>query len=57
MNSFPEKNSIIIMDNTRIHHDEALIKSVEEFSKKVIYLPSYSPDFNPIETAFSSLKV
>src|SRR3954447_372773 len=56
MNSFPEKNSIIIMDNARIHHDEALVESEEEFGEKVIYLPSYSPDFNPIKTAFSLLK-
>ena len=56
MNPFPGKNSVIIMDNARIHHDEALVESVEEVGGKVIYLPPYSPDFNPIETAFSSLK-
>src|SRR6266540_1328044 len=56
MNPFPGKNSVIIMDNAKIHHDEALVESVEEISEKVIYLPSYSPDFNPIEIAFSSLK-
>src|SRR5204863_5242326 len=57
MNPFPGKNSVIIMDNARIHHNEALVESVEEIGGKIIYLPSYSPDFNPIETAFSSLKV
>jgi len=56
MNPFPGKNSVIIMDNARIHHDEVLVESVEEVGGKVIYLPPYSPDFNPIETAFSSLK-
>ena len=44
------------MNNAKIHHDEVLIESIEEMDGKVIYLPPYSPDFNPIETAFSSLK-
>lgn len=56
MNPYPGKNSVIIMDNAKIHHDEVLVESVEEAGGKVIYLPPYSPDFNPIETAFSSLK-
>ena len=44
------------MDNAKIHHDETLVESIEEIGGKVIYLPPYSPDFNPIEIAFSSLK-
>jgi hypothetical protein len=56
MNPFPGKNSVIIMDNATIHHDEELVELIEEIGGKVIYLPPYSPDFNPIETAFSSLK-
>jgi hypothetical protein len=34
MNPYPGKNSVIIMDNARIHHDEDLIKSIEEFRCK-----------------------
>lgn len=56
MNPYPGKNSVIIMDNARIHHNEDLIKSIEEFGCRVLYLPPYSPDLNPIETAFSALK-
>ncbi|GET03069.1 homeodomain-like protein [Rhizophagus clarus] len=56
MNPFPGKNSVIIMDNAVIHHDEALVELIEETGGKVVYLPPYSPDFNPIETAFSTLK-
>ena len=52
MNAFSEKNSVIIMDNVRIHHDEALVESVEEIGEKVVYLPPYSPDFNPIDCFF-----
>lgn len=56
MNPYPGKNSVLIMDNARIHHDEDLVKSVEEFGCRILYLPPYSPDLNPIETAFSALK-
>ena len=56
MNEFPNKNSVIVMDNAKIHHDEKLVESIKQMGCKVLYLPPYSPDFNPIETAFSSLK-
>ena len=54
MNPFPGKNSVIIMDNAKIHHDEALVESVEEISGKVIYLPPYSPD---LKLLFHHLKL
>ena len=56
MAPYPEKNSVIIMDNARIHHDEELVRLVESLGRQVEFLPPYSPDFNPIETAFSSIK-
>ena len=36
--------------------DPSWWKSIEQMGCKVIYLPPYSPDFNPIETAFSGIK-
>ncbi|GES84484.1 hypothetical protein GLOIN_2v1435777 [Rhizophagus clarus] len=56
INLFPGKNSIIIINNARIHHDEALVGSVEGIGGKVIYLPLYSSDFSLTEIAFLSLK-
>src|SRR6266542_6789773 len=56
MNEYPNKNSVIVMDNAKIHHDEKLVESIEQMGCKIIYLPPYSPDFNPIETAFSGIK-
>jgi transposase len=56
MNAFPQKNSVLVMDNAQIHHDEYLFNLVESVGCKIIYLPPYSPDLNPIETAFSSIK-
>ena len=56
MNPFPSKNSILILDNAKIHHDQELLDYLDAFEVKVEFLPSYSPDFNPIETAFSTIK-
>jgi len=56
MNQYPEDNSVIVMDNVRIHHDEELVTLLEGLGCRVVFLPPYSPDFNPIETAFSSVK-
>ena len=56
MNSYPNKHSVLVLDNAQIHHDEYLVNLVESVGCKIIYLPPYSPDFNPIETAFSSIK-
>ncbi|GBB88612.1 hypothetical protein RclHR1_15190002 [Rhizophagus clarus] len=53
---YPNKNSVIVMDNAKIHHDEKLVESIEQMGCKVLYLPPYSPDYNPIETAFSGIK-
>lgn len=45
------------MDNCTIHHDEDIRAIIEdECGARLIYLPPYSPDFNPIEQAFSFIK-
>jgi hypothetical protein len=56
MNPYPEKNSVIVLDNAKIHHDENLVEILEELGCRVIFLPPYSPDFNPIEMAFGTIK-
>jgi len=56
MNQYPGDNSVIVMDNARIHHDKELVTLLEGLGCRVVFLPPYSPDFNPIETAFSSVK-
>jgi transposase len=33
-----------------------LVTAIEDIGCRVLYLPPYSPDLNPIETAFSALK-
>ncbi|CDO78009.1 hypothetical protein BN946_scf184664.g6 [Trametes cinnabarina] len=56
MNPFPQRNSVLVMDNASIHHAEGLRELVEARGMRLEYLPTYSPDLNPIEEAFSSIK-
>ena len=48
--------SIVVMDNCAIHHVDEVNQLLEEAGILLIYLPPYSPDFNPIEEAFSKVK-
>ncbi|KAJ3500783.1 hypothetical protein NLJ89_g9639 [Agrocybe chaxingu] len=56
MNPYPANKSILLMDNCRIHHNIELIDVVNAAGCLLIYLPPYSPDLNPIEESFSTLK-
>ena len=49
-------NSIVVMDNASIHHSEKVSDLVASVGALLIYLPPYSPDLNPIEEAFWSVK-
>ena len=50
------RGAIVIMENLPAHKGVAVKKAVETAHAKLIYLPKYSPDLNPIEQAFSKLK-
>jgi transposase len=56
MNPYPEPNSVLVMDNARIHHGGRIAELAAERGIRILYLPPYSPDLNPIEKAFSVLK-
>jgi transposase len=47
---------IVIMDNLPSHKVAGVREAIEAAGARVIYLPPYSPDLNPIEMAFSKLK-
>lgn len=47
---------IVVMDNLSSHKGPRVAELVESAQATVLYLPPYSPDFNPIENAFSKLK-
>jgi transposase len=48
---------VIVLDNLTAHKGERVRKLVETRGCRLLFLPSYSPDFNPIEEAFSKIKV
>ena len=47
---------VVIMDNVSSHKGPAVREMIEAAGARLLYLPRYSPDFNPIEKAFSKLK-
>jgi len=47
---------IVIMDNLSVHRSQWVRNLIEEKGCQLWLLPSYSPDFNPIEEAFSKVK-
>jgi transposase len=48
---------IVVMDNLAVHKGERVRKLIEaQEGRELLYLPPYSPDFNPIEEAFSKVK-
>jgi transposase len=50
------KGDVVVMDNLVCHKRVAGVKAIEKAGCTVRYLPPYSPDYNPIELAFSKLK-
>ena len=47
---------LVVMDNLSSHKVQGVRAAIEAVDASVVYLPPYSPDFNPIEPAFSKLK-
>ena len=50
------KGDIVIMDNLRSHHVKKVAEVLEKADVKLLYLPPYSPDLNPIEKMWSKIK-
>lgn len=50
------KGDIVIMDNLPAHKVTGVKQAIENAGANLLYLPPYSPDFNPIEMAFSKFK-
>lgn len=51
------KNSLVVLDNASFHKTERTKELVEKFSCRLLFLPPYSPDLNPIEKFLVFLKV
>ena len=47
---------VLVMDNLNVHKVEGVRTRVEAAGARLLYLPPYSPDLNPIEKAWAKLK-
>ena len=50
------EGQVVVMDNLSAHKGEGVRELIEQRGCEPLYLPSYSPDFNPIEEAFGKIK-
>jgi len=51
-----QEDDIVIMDNLSSHKVSGVREAIEGAGARLLYLPPYSPDLNPIENAFSKFK-
>jgi transposase len=49
-------NQVVIMDNASFHKSNKVKELIEEVGGRLMYLPPYSPDLNPIEHVWANLK-
>ncbi len=43
------KNTIILLDNVSFHHSKEVINYIKSKMWNLLFIPPYSPNFNPIE--------
>ena len=51
-----EPGDIVLADNLPAHKGRLIREAIEAAGASLVFLPAYSPDFNPIENAFAKLK-
>ena len=51
-----QPGQIVVMDNLAAHKVDGVRERIESVGAQLLYLPPYSPDFNPIEPAWSKVK-
>ena len=49
--------SIVVMDNCAIHYVQPVLYVLNDAGIIVMFLPPYSPDYNPIDIAFADVKI
>jgi len=50
------RGDVLVMDNLSVHKLDGVVEWLAERGVEVLFLPPYSPDFNPVEQAWSKLK-
>jgi transposase len=53
---YTRAGDVLVMDNLSIHRDPKVIAKISQAGVRVLFLPPYSPEFNPIELYWSSFK-
>jgi len=51
-----QKGDLVILDNLATHKIRGIVEAIEAAGARLLYLPPYSPDFNPIENMWSKIK-
>jgi len=51
-----QKGDVVIMDNLATHKVQGVREAIEAVGARLLYLPPYSPDYNPIENMWSKIK-
>jgi transposase len=52
-----KRGDIVIMDNLGSHKGQAVRQAIRSAGARLLFLPPYSPDLNPIEQVFAKLKL
>ena len=50
------RSDVVLLDNLRVHHASDIEEAVRSAHARVLWLPSYSPDFSPLESCWSKVK-
>ena len=56
-NDFNYSDILLLLDNWSIHKSIESIKKLKKIDAKILYLPSYSPNFAPVEEFFGIMKM
>ena len=51
-----ERKVVIVLDNGRIHHSRTVVEHAARLKITLVFLPPYSPQFNPIEFIWKTIK-
>lgn len=51
-----KKGQVVVMDNAAFHRSKETRNFIESAGCRLLYLPPYSPDFNPIEHLWANIK-
>jgi putative transposase len=52
----PKRNDIVVLDNLGSHKGKAVRNAIKAAGARLLFLPKYSPDLNPIEQVFAKIK-